>query len=92
MLSFEQSLKFYFTNYLFYASSLFASFPAIFNLHTICCADNCQADEQQKQSESQIQSSSPAPGMSHTVMTTPNVQYASPPQYGAGHAVVLSRY
>ena len=67
-------------------------FPASFNLyHNVGCADNGEADEQQKHSESQIQSSSTASGMSHTVMTTPNVQYASPPQYGAGHAVVLSQ-
>ncbi|GMN54642.1 hypothetical protein TIFTF001_023776 [Ficus carica] len=54
--------------------------------------DNCEADEQQKQSESQLESSSPAAGISHGVNTTPNVQYATPPQFGAGHAVAPAAY
>ena len=53
------------------------------------CTDSHESDEHEKHSESQIQSS-PATGMSHSVMTTPNVQYATPLQFGAGHAVVLS--
>ncbi|POO00972.1 Nuclear transcription factor Y subunit A [Trema orientale] len=53
-------------------------------------SDNCESDEPQKNSESQIQSS-PAPGMSHTVVTTPNVQYQSP-QFGAGQAVAPAAY
>lgn len=55
-------------------------------------SDNCEADEQQKQSESQLESSSPAAGISHGVSTTPNVQYATPPQFGAGHAVAPAAY
>lgn len=51
--------------------------------------DNSEAGEQQKHSESQIQSSSPVTGISNHGIATPNVQYAAPPQLGAGHAVVL---
>uniref|UniRef100_A0A2N9J6M1 Nuclear transcription factor Y subunit n=1 Tax=Fagus sylvatica TaxID=28930 RepID=A0A2N9J6M1_FAGSY len=51
-------------------------------------SDNSEADEQQKHSESQIQSSSPATGMSHPGITTTNVQYPTPPQLGAGPAMV----
>ncbi|KAF4376899.1 hypothetical protein F8388_022615 [Cannabis sativa] len=50
-------------------------------------SDNCEAEEQQNHSDSQNQSSSPAPGMPNTVMSAPNVQYATSPQFGAGHAV-----
>lgn len=52
------------------------------------CTDNSDADEQRKHPESQLQSSTPAMGMSHPSITTPNVQYATH-QVGAGHAMVL---
>ncbi|KAL5577389.1 hypothetical protein UlMin_019088 [Ulmus minor] len=55
-------------------------------------SDNCGADEQQKHSESQIQSSSLATGISQTLISTPNVQYANPPQFGAGHAMAPPAY
>ncbi|KAG2684619.1 hypothetical protein I3843_10G082700 [Carya illinoinensis] len=51
-------------------------------------SDNSEADEQQKHSESQIHSVSPATGMSHPGIT-PNVQYPTHPQLGAGHALLL---
>lgn len=51
-----------------------------------CCPDNSEADEQQKHSESQIH----ATGMSLSGITTPNAQYPTPPQLGAGHAMVLT--
>lgn len=49
--------------------------------------ENEEADEQQKHSEQH--ESSPATGVPHPGVTLPNVQYATPPQLGAGHAMVL---
>ncbi|KAA8514834.1 hypothetical protein F0562_018013 [Nyssa sinensis] len=53
-------------------------------------SDNIEADEQQEHLE--IQSSSPANGMSHPGITTPNVQYATTPQLGHGNAMALPAY
>ncbi|KAI4297059.1 hypothetical protein L6164_036967 [Bauhinia variegata] len=50
-----------------------------------------EANEQQKQSESQIHSSS-SNGISHPGISTQNVQYATPPQLGTGHAMAPSVY
>lgn len=58
-------------------------------LYYICSTDSSESDDQQKHSESQIHSSSPAPGMSHPGIPGP-IQYVAPPQIGAGHALVLS--
>lgn len=52
--------------------------------------DNSEADEPQKHSELQVQSSSPAAGASHPGSAAANIPYATPPQLGAGHAMVLS--
>ncbi|KAH9796096.1 nuclear transcription factor Y subunit A-7 [Citrus sinensis] len=52
---------------------------------------NSDADEQRKHPESQLQSSTPAMGMSHPSITTPNVQYATH-QVGAGHAMAPAAY
>ncbi|ESR62153.1 hypothetical protein CICLE_v10016491mg [Citrus x clementina] len=54
-------------------------------------SDNSDADEQRKHPESQLQSSTPAMGMSHPSITTPNVQYATH-QVGAGHAMAPAAY
>ncbi|RVW98511.1 hypothetical protein CK203_026906 [Vitis vinifera] len=43
-----------------------------------------------KHSELQVQSSSPAAGASHPGSAAANIPYATPPQLGAGHAMVLS--
>lgn len=56
-------------------------------------SDNSEgADEQQKHSEPQIQSSSPAAGISHPGITAPTIQYATPPQLGAGNAMGQAAY
>lgn len=55
-------------------------------------SDNSETDEQQKFSEPQIQSSSPASGMSHPGFATPNIQYATPSQLGTGHAMAQAAY
>lgn len=52
--------------------------------------DNSECDEQQKQSELQVQSSNPAAGVSHPGGAAANIPYATPPQLGVGHAMVLS--
>ncbi|KAF8028806.1 hypothetical protein BT93_E1458 [Corymbia citriodora subsp. variegata] len=49
-------------------------------------SENGEADEQQKHSEQH--ESSPATGVPHPGVTLPNVQYATPPQLGAGHVMV----
>ncbi|KAK9936918.1 hypothetical protein M0R45_013738 [Rubus argutus] len=54
-------------------------------------SDSSESDDQQKHSESQIHSSSPAPGMSHPGIPGP-IQYVAPPQIGAGHAVAPGAY
>ncbi|KAL6206527.1 hypothetical protein ACLB2K_023775 [Fragaria x ananassa] len=54
-------------------------------------SDSCESDDQQKHSESQMISSSPAPGMSHPGIPGP-MQYVTPPQIGAGHAVAPGAY
>ncbi|TXG48118.1 hypothetical protein EZV62_027412 [Acer yangbiense] len=54
-------------------------------------SDNSEVDEQQKHSESHIQSPSTATGVSHPGMTPTNVQYATP-QLGAGHAMAPAGY
>ncbi|KAJ6949845.1 hypothetical protein NC651_003738 [Populus alba x Populus x berolinensis] len=59
------------------------------SLHDL--SDNSEADEQQKESEPQIQSSSPAMALAHPGFSTPNVQYATP-QLGAGHAMAPAAY
>lgn len=61
----------------------------ILKLFTIWCLDN-EADEQQ-QSEPQMQHLS-ANGISHAGIGTQNVQYATPPQLGTGHAVVWTSH
>ncbi|XP_021298308.1 nuclear transcription factor Y subunit A-7 [Herrania umbratica] len=50
-------------------------------------SDNNEVNEQQKESESQDQSSSPPTGLSHSAMTTPNVPYTTPQ-----HAVAPAAY
>ncbi|XP_052182591.1 nuclear transcription factor Y subunit A-7 isoform X2 [Diospyros lotus] len=55
-------------------------------------SDNSEADEQKKLLESQVQSSSPAPGMSDPTITTSNVQYVTPPQLGPGNAMGPAAY
>ncbi|GFZ06090.1 nuclear factor Y, subunit A7 [Actinidia rufa] len=54
--------------------------------------DNSEADEQQKHSDTQVQSSSPATGTSHPATTTPSVQYMMPPQLGQGNAMGQAAY
>lgn len=54
-------------------------------------SENSEADEQEKHSDTQIQPS-PATGMSHPGIITPNVPYAVPPQLGAGHSMVQPAY
>ncbi|KAG8639218.1 hypothetical protein MANES_14G123000v8 [Manihot esculenta] len=51
-------------------------------------SDNSEPNEQQEHAESQSQSSSPATALVHPVMSIPNVQYATSPQLGSGHAMV----
>lgn len=51
-------------------------------------SDNSEVDEQQKHPESQIH----ATGMSVSTITTPNAQYPTPPQLGAGNAVAPAAY
>ncbi|XP_041024442.1 nuclear transcription factor Y subunit A-7-like isoform X1 [Juglans microcarpa x Juglans regia] len=55
-------------------------------------SDNSEADEQQKHSESLIQSLSPATGMSHSGISSQNVQYQTPQQLGAAHALAPAVY
>ncbi|CAK7324440.1 unnamed protein product [Dovyalis caffra] len=56
-------------------------------------SDNSEADERQKQSETQIQSSTPATAPAHPGILTPNVQYTTPqPQLGAGHTMASAAY
>ena len=50
--------------------------------------DNGEADEQQSHSESLFQSACQVAGISHPVMTAPSMQYAAPPQLGAGITMV----
>ncbi|KAG6790288.1 hypothetical protein POTOM_006436 [Populus tomentosa] len=61
------------------------------NFLEILLLNNSEADEQQKESEPQIQSSSPAMALAHPGFSTPNVQYATP-QLGAGHAMAPAAY
>ena len=58
------------------------------NIFKSCIPDKTEADEQQKHSEPQVQSS-PANALAHPGISPPNVQYATP-QLGAGHAMVFS--
>ncbi|KAK3430591.1 nuclear transcription factor Y subunit A-7 [Eucalyptus grandis] len=53
-------------------------------------SENGEADEQQKHSEQH--ESSPATGVPHPGVSLPNVQYATPPQLGAGHAMTPPAY
>ncbi|XP_071724945.1 nuclear transcription factor Y subunit A-7-like [Rutidosis leptorrhynchoides] len=55
-------------------------------------SDNNEADQQQKQSEPQLQSSTAAVGVTPTGITAPNAQYSAPSQLGAGHALVPAAY
>lgn len=55
-------------------------------------SDNSEADEPQKHSELQVQSSSPAAGASHPGSAAANIPYATPPQLGAGHAMAQAAY
>ncbi|PSR98722.1 Nuclear transcription factor Y subunit A-7 like [Actinidia chinensis var. chinensis] len=50
------------------------------------------SDEQQKHSDTQVQSSSPATGTPHPATTTPIVQYMTPPQLGQGNAMGQAAY
>ncbi|KAJ6770204.1 NUCLEAR TRANSCRIPTION FACTOR Y SUBUNIT A-7 [Salix purpurea] len=61
------------------------------NIFKSCFPDNSEADEQQKHSEPQVQSSSPANALAHPGISPPNVQYATP-QLGAGHAMAPAAY
>ncbi|KAJ8758545.1 hypothetical protein K2173_000266 [Erythroxylum novogranatense] len=53
---------------------------------------NGQDDEQQKELEPEIQSTSPAPELMHSTISMPNVQYATAPQIGAGHSMGPTSY
>ncbi|KAG8639213.1 hypothetical protein MANES_14G123000v8 [Manihot esculenta] len=53
-------------------------------------SDNSEPNEQQEHAESQSQSSSPATALVHPVMSIPNVQYATSPQLGSGHAAAAA--
>ncbi|KAM7271176.1 hypothetical protein ACFE04_030390 [Oxalis oulophora] len=55
-------------------------------------SDSNEADEQQKQSESQIQSSTPVTGVVHPGISASNAQYSVSPQLGAGHAMAPPAY
>ncbi|KAJ6886355.1 hypothetical protein NC651_026907 [Populus alba x Populus x berolinensis] len=54
-------------------------------------SDNSEAGEQQKHSEPQVQTSSPANALAHPGISPPNFQYATP-QLGAGHAMAPAAY
>jgi nuclear transcription factor Y alpha len=54
--------------------------------------DNNEADEQQKQSEPQVQSSSPVTGVIHPGIIAPNAQYSATSQLRAGHAMAPTAY
>ncbi|KAM7524826.1 hypothetical protein LguiA_014728 [Lonicera macranthoides] len=54
-------------------------------------SDNSEANERQKHSEPQVQSSSSATEISHPGIT-PSIQYATPPQFGAGNAMGQAAY
>ncbi|XP_038718793.1 nuclear transcription factor Y subunit A-7 [Tripterygium wilfordii] len=55
-------------------------------------SENSETDEQQKCSETQIESSSPTPGLVHPAITNTNVQYATTPQLGAGQPMAPTTY
>ncbi|XP_057971279.1 nuclear transcription factor Y subunit A-7 isoform X2 [Malania oleifera] len=50
-----------------------------------------EADEQQKHSEPQIQSS-PVSAVSYHTITNPNIQYSTPSELGAGHVMAQAGY
>ncbi|KAJ6979698.1 nuclear transcription factor Y subunit A-7-like isoform X1 [Populus alba x Populus x berolinensis] len=54
-------------------------------------SDNSEAGEQEKHSEPQVQTSSPAIALAHPGISPPNFQYATP-QLGAGHAMAPAAY
>ncbi|CDP17312.1 unnamed protein product [Coffea canephora] len=60
------------------------------SLHNL--SDNGEADEQQSHSESLFQSACQVTGISHPVMTAPSMQYAAPPQLGAGITMAQAGY
>ncbi|KAJ9140868.1 hypothetical protein P3X46_031462 [Hevea brasiliensis] len=53
-------------------------------------SDNSETNEQQKHSESQILSSSPAAALVHPGMSNTNIQYATSLQLGSGHAMAAA--
>ncbi|KAH6830718.1 nuclear factor Y [Perilla frutescens var. hirtella] len=55
-------------------------------------SDNSEADEQQKHTDSYVQTSSPGKGMCHTGIASPAMHYASPAQVGAGNAMAQTAY
>ncbi|KAL3851528.1 hypothetical protein ACJIZ3_013410 [Penstemon smallii] len=60
------------------------------SIHSL--SDNSEADEQQKHTEPQIQSSSPANGMPHHGIASPTMHYAAPAQLGVGNAMAQTAY
>lgn len=56
-------------------------------------SDNSEADEIQKDSDDQVQSSSPEVGVSHFgIAATANIQYVAAPQLGTGNAMGQTAY
>ncbi|XP_038702884.1 nuclear transcription factor Y subunit A-7-like isoform X3 [Tripterygium wilfordii] len=51
-------------------------------------SEDSETDEQLKHSETQIESSSPTPGLVHPAIANANVPYATTPQLGAGQPMV----
>ncbi|XP_038723512.1 nuclear transcription factor Y subunit A-7-like isoform X2 [Tripterygium wilfordii] len=55
-------------------------------------SENSETDEQQKHSETQIESSSPTNGLVHPEIANTNVQYATIPQLGAEQPMAPTTY
>jgi len=55
-------------------------------------SDNSEADEQQNHPEDQEYLASPVTGMSHPGITTPSIQYLTPPLIGPGNAMGQAAY
>ncbi|CAI9089628.1 OLC1v1024237C3 [Oldenlandia corymbosa var. corymbosa] len=73
-------------------SGCFGTADTIMTSSVHSLSDNGDSDEQQNHSEPQLQSSCQATGMSHPVMTTPNMPYVVPPALGAGNAMAQTTY
>ncbi|GFP95958.1 nuclear transcription factor y subunit a-7 [Phtheirospermum japonicum] len=55
-------------------------------------SDNSEADEQQKQTESHYQPSSPANGMPHPGIASPAMHYGAPAQLGVANVMAQAAY